>query len=243
MKKVLSFSLVLSLFLLCFFSGSAKNRKTDGNPRFHKAFTEHFNKPQTPYFRQSGGTRRTSTQQRYIPATTSFCEPDSKVMMFRIDPSDPAGPGRGPEICSRHYTYYGSYSARLRVPDVTSVQPNAGAVVGYFTYNMERERGLSEIDWEWLIADPEIVYIGTWTGKQDSLQRIGRIINLAKGIIYETIYTSPHDGGRRHRLTGEQNQPETIPAIKDYNAAKRFYTYGFDWYPDRLVWWMLHPET
>ena len=88
-------------------------------------------------------------------------------LKYRTIGTDPVGPGRGPEICSKNYTYYGSYAARIRIPDVREVQPNAGAVVGYFTYNMEKEKGLSEIDWEWLIADPEIVYIGTWTGKQN----------------------------------------------------------------------------
>lgn len=180
---------------------------------------------------------------RYIPATSSFCEKDTKVMMLRIDPTDPAGAGRGPEICSKNYTFYGSYSARIRIPEAATVQPNVGAVVGYFTYNMEREKGLSEIDWEWLIADPEIVYIGTWTGKGNNLQRIGRIINLAKGTIYECTYKPTADGVKDNKLTGLQNQPETVPVIEGYNAAKRFYTYGFDWYPDRLVWWILHPET
>ena len=33
---------------------------------------------------------------------------------------------------------------------MTKVQPNVGAVVGYFTYNMEPGKSLSEIDWEWL---------------------------------------------------------------------------------------------
>ena len=222
---------------------NAQEKKSQQAPKFHKKFIEHFNKPTSEYFNQNGGRRRTSTQMRYIPATSSFVEKDTKVMMMRIDPTDPAGAGRGPEICSKHYTSYGRYSARIRIPDVTAVQPNVGAVVGYFTYNMEKEKGLSEIDWEWLIADPEIVYIGTWTGPADNLQRIGRIINLAQGTIYECISRPDADGKGDGKLTGLQNQPETVPVIEGYNAAKRFYTYGFDWYPDRLVWWILHPET
>ncbi len=42
---------------------------------------------------------------------------------------------------------------------------------------------------------------------------------------------------------GVQNLPETITPVENYNAAARFHTYGFDWHPDRLTWWMLHPET
>ena len=240
--------IIASLLFVVFLSTlsielSAQEKKSAPQPKFHKKFIEHFDKPTSKYFNQNSGRRRNSTQMRYIPATSSFCEKDSKVMMMRIDPTDPAGPGRGPEICSKDYTYYGSYSARIRIPEASAVQPNVGAVVGYFTYNMEREKGLSEIDWEWLIADPEIIYIGTWTGKGDNLQRIGRIINLAKGTIYECIYKPTAEGIKDNRLTGLQNQPETVPVIEGYNAAKRFYTYGFDWYPDRIVWWMLHPET
>jgi hypothetical protein len=170
-------------------------------------------------------------------------EKGTDVLVYTIAPQDPAGAGRGPEIISKKYPSYGSYAARIRIPDVTKVQPNVGAVVGYFTYNMEPGKSLSEIDWEWLIADPEIVYIGTWTGPRGNLQRIGRTINLAKGEILYTIYRSGKDGNINHPLTGLQNQPETIPAIEGFNAAKQFYTYGFDWYPDRLTWWILHPES
>ena len=29
--------------------------------------------------------------------------------------------------------------------------------------------------------------------------------------------------------------------IRDY--MRQFYVYGFDWFPDRLTWWIEHPET
>ena len=93
-------------------------------------------------------------------------DPGSKVLLFKIDPTDSAGAGRGPEIISNDFTYFGTYSARLKVPAVKDVQPNTGAVVGYFTYYMDNVYGLSEIDFEWLVADPSIIYIGTWTGYQ-----------------------------------------------------------------------------
>jgi len=139
-------------------------------------------------------------------------------------------------------TSFGSYSARLKVPDVRTVQPNTGAVVGYFTYYMDSVYGLSEIDMEWLVADPSIIYIGTWTGFHGKLHRIGRTVNLAKRTIYNTIFKVGYKGVPTN-LTGEQNQPETIEAIDNYDASSRFYTYGFDWYPDRLTWWMINPET
>ncbi|MEJ7682307.1 MAG: hypothetical protein WKG06_31545 [Segetibacter sp.] len=62
-------------------------------------------------------------------------------MSFKIDPQDSAGAGRGPEIISNKYTHFGTYSARLKVPRVRDIQPNAGAVVGYFTYHMNSTPG------------------------------------------------------------------------------------------------------
>lgn len=226
----------LTFSLLCILSAAAVHAQTDS--RFYGAFTEDFNSSTPVYFNCHG-----KYDFRYFPGVPSLSEKDTDVIILRFDPEDPAGAGRGPEIGSKKFTHFGTYTARLRVPDVKNVQPNIGSVVGYFTYRMDNVFGLSEIDFEWLIADPEIIYIGTWTGTNNNLQRIGRTINLAKGRIYNTIYRSGHDGNKDHPITGIGNQPETIPAIEGYNASKRFYTYGFDWYPDRLTWWILHPET
>jgi len=206
--------------------------------RFHDSFFEDFNTSASGYFEHhSGGNSADFTWAFGVPSPS---EPGTNILSFKIDPEDPAGAGRGPEIISNDFTHFGTYAARLKVPDVRGIQPNVGVVVGYFTYYMSSEQGLSEIDWEWLIADPEIIYVGTWTGPRGSLKRIGRTINMAEGIIYSTTYRVGHDG-ERSPLTGIQNQPETIPAIEGYDASKQFHTYGFDWYPDRIRWWMIHP--
>lgn len=228
-------------FLLTLLISSAMQLQAQG--KFHKKFVENFSKPVSKYFDLSHERHNAETDFRYVPATKSLSEKGTDVMLYRIDPNGPAGAGRGPEIISKNYTFYGTYSARIRIPAASKVQPNVGAVVGYFTYNMEREAGLSEIDWEWLIADPQLVYIGTWTGKNRNLQRIGRTINLATGTILNTLYRSGIDGNKNHPLTGRQCQPESVPKIEGYDASRQFYTYGFDWYPDRLVWWILHPVT
>jgi len=216
--------------------------------KFHSAFTESFSKETSDYF--NFNYRPSGFDSRYFSGSRSFTEAGTDIMLYRIDPSDPAGAGRGPEIISKDYTFYGSYSARIKVPDVKEVQPNVGAVVGYFTYNVDPEYGLSEIDFEWLIADPRIVYIGTWTGKKGTLNRVGRIINLATGEILETIWRSETrlpDGTVKRvpstALTDRQNLPEKIDSISGYDASKEFYTYGWDWYPDKLVWWIIHPEN
>jgi hypothetical protein len=204
------------------------------------SFIENFNDSGLQNFRY--GSAGNKSAFKWQPGIISKTEPGTKVLLFKIDPADSAGAGRGPEIISNQFTSFGTYSARLKVPDVRNVQPNTGAVVGYFTYYMDSVYGLSEIDFEWLVADPSIIYIGTWTGDRGKLQRIGRTINLPKGIIYNTIYKVGYNG-EPTALTGAQNQPETIEAIDGYDASSRFYTYGFDWHSDRLTWWMIHPVT
>lgn len=230
-KKAIAAVLSLS-FALC-----ANAQVVDDDSRFMRPFTEDFSSSSSSYFGFSGSSFR------YSCGIPSFTEKDTDVLVMRISPDDPAGAGRGPEIATSKRTHFGTYSARIRVPDVQKVQPNIGTVVGYFTYREDKTFGLSEIDFEWLIADPELIYVGTWTGP-DCNQRVGRTINLAKGEILYTNYRSAHDGGINHDFTDEAStSPRTIAPIADYNASKRFYVYGFDWYPDRLTWWIEHPET
>jgi hypothetical protein len=208
--------------------------------RSYVSFFEDFNDSAPKFFRY--GSTGNKTDFKWKSGTTSAIDPAAKILSFKIDPQDSAGAGRGPEIISNDLTHFGTYSSRLKVPAVRDVQPNVGAVVGYFTYNMDSIFGLSEIDFEWLIADPTIIYIGTWTGPNGQLKRIGRTINLAKGIIYNTVYKEGHQGVSAP-LNGAQNQPETIPAIEGYDASSKFYTYGFDWYANRIQWWVIHPQT
>ena len=206
----------------------------------YKSFLEDFEGDSLKHFTYASGGNRADFTRTF--GVKSPNESGARVMSFKIDPNDPPGAGKGPEIISNEFTHYGTYSARLRVPDARSEQPNIGAVVGYFTYHMDSIFGLSEIDFEWLIADPSIIYVGTWTGPGGNLKRIGRTINMAEGTIYGTTFREGHQG-TREPLTGLQNQPEKIKAIKGYDASSQFYTYGFDWHPDRLRWWMLHPVT
>jgi hypothetical protein len=207
---------------------------------FHGSFVENFSDTTSQYFRY--GSTGNKSDFKYKFGVDSSVEQGTKILSFKIDPLDSAGAGRGPEIISKSFTHFGSYAARLKVPAAKAVQPNVGAVVGYFTYHVDSIPGLSEIDFEWLLADPTVIYVGTWTGHRGELVRVGRTINMAEGIIYETSYRENHSGVRTP-LTGLQNQPETIAAIPDFDASAGFYTYGFDWYPDRILWWMLHPAS
>ncbi|WP_319501022.1 glycoside hydrolase family 16 protein [uncultured Draconibacterium sp.] len=208
--------------------------------KHHNSFFEDFDSSTSQLFKYgSAGKNADFTWKIGIESPT---EPGTNILLFKINPDEEAGAGKGPEIISNNFTHFGSYAARLKVADVRDVQPNVGAVVGYFTYFSDTLAGLSEIDFEWLIADPEIIYIGTWTGFHGKLKRIGRVINMASGTIYETSTKENHTG-TSSPLTGVQCQPETIQPIDEFDASSQFHTYGFDWYSDSIRWWMIHPAT
>jgi hypothetical protein len=204
------------------------------------SFTENFDVGILKNFRY--GSTGTKSAFKWKSGVQPTSDKGLKILSLKIDPSDSAGAGRGPEIISTGFTHFGTYSSSLKVPDVRKVQPNTGAVVGYFTYHMDSIAGLSEIDFEWLVADPTVIYVGTWTGPHGQLKRIGRTINLAKGIIYTTAYREGHRGTNT-ALTGAQNQPEKIAALEGFDASARFYTYGFDWFANRITWWIIDPAT
>ena len=203
-------------------------------------FKEDFNKPDLEYF--SNGSTGTKALLKSNSGVKSSIEKETNMLSFKLDTNDVAGAGRGPELISNHFTHFGTYSARIKIPDARVLQPNVGAVVGYFTYHADKTLGLSEIDFEWLLADPNIIYVGTWTGQKGKLERIGRIINLKTGEILSTSFRSNHDG-INHPFSGKQSKPRKLSKIEDYDASARFHTYGFDWHSNRITWWLLHPKN
>ncbi|WP_155851755.1 glycoside hydrolase family 16 protein [Chitinivibrio alkaliphilus] len=201
----------------------------------------------------SGGNQADFT---WYAGVESAREEGTRTLALTMDSEDAPGAWQGPNM-NTGFTQFGTYATRVRIPH-TDDQPNVGGVVGFYTFyndewaeDMENDwtgTGLydnSEIDFEWLIADPEVLYLSAYTdyhGPTGETRQVSRILNLAEGHIYSTTYRE-RLGSDGVDLHGAENYPETIPAIENFNAADRFYTYGFDWEPDRIRWWILHPET
>jgi hypothetical protein len=207
---------------------------------FAESFIENFSSPKMEHFRN--GSMGTKSSFKCNSGIASLFKKDTRILSLKLDTLDAKGAGKGPEIISNDFTHFGIYSTRLKVPDARILQSNVGAVVGYFTYHNDKILGLSEIDFEWLLADPNIIYIGTWTGESGKLQRIGRTINLKTGEILNTSLRINHDG-QNTPLLGEQNFPVKLASMPNYDASARFYTYGFDWESDSIRWWIINPQS
>ena len=159
----------LFLMTVIFVAGSYANAQQE---KYHQYFFEDFSSSPSVNFQLNPTSKGDDFTYRF--GVDSPTDPGTKLLLMKIDPEGVAGAGKGPELISDYFTHFGTYAARLKVPEVKDIQPNVGAVVGYFTYHMDSVPGLSEIDFEWLLADPEIIYIGTWTGTDIDDFQIGR---------------------------------------------------------------------
>ena len=228
---------------------------TDWGVRFHDSFIENFegSEPRNlEHFRFDGGGSKVGWQTKI----------EDGILKMAMNPADRAGAWYGPNYASKDFTYFGRYSLKVKIP-CSQKQPNVGAVVGFYTYyNDEWGSELppdinrndlfdnSEIDIEWLIADPRIIYLTAWTDYQNfsdgstRFGKIGRIINMATGQIHSTRFEHTWDWGQGVNLTSAaENSPSTIRAIPGFDASKNFYTYGFDWHSDNIRWWIINPDN
>jgi hypothetical protein len=207
-------------------------------------FTENWNAATSTYFTLSGG------KSAATPNVANAAAGDGKVLQLKLAARPRAGAGNGPEIQSKTTYQYGTYSTRLKAANC-SAQPNAGVVTGFFTYfNNGTDTtgdGLpdnSEIDFEWLCAEPQVVYITMWTdysGATDAHKKIFREIDLSTGTIRKTCYDE--EWGVCQPLSGAEAQPASITAIPGYNSGTAFYEYGFTWTSTGVRWWIVNPAT
>lgn len=173
---------------------------------------------------------------------------DGKALQLMLAKDAKTAPGGGAGVQSNSSFLYGTFTARLKTADC-SAQPNAGVVTGYFTYfndgSDKNGDGLpdnSEIDFEWLCAEPQTIYLTLWTDFLDGThqKRLSRVLNLATGKIAST--QSKTSWGSGPNLTGVENQPDTLTALPGYNSSAAFYDYGISWSADRVLWWMKNPK-
>jgi hypothetical protein len=174
---------------------------------------------------------------------------DGKALELTLGAKAQPTPSGGAEVGTNARMRFGTFSSRLRTADCTG-QPNAGVVTGLFTYYNDGADGTgdglpdnSEIDFEWLCAEPQTLYLTMWTDYRDSdaaQKRVSRGINLATGtILYSCYYTA--FGDCTQTLSGVESTPSTVAALSGYDSSAKYYEYGFDWNANRVVWWLKNP--
>jgi Glycosyl hydrolases family 16 len=182
-------------------------------------------------------------------ANSGAIEPDAHdglALQLTLGSGADPSPSGAAEVYSDELFQYGEVSARLKTADC-GADANAGVVTGLFTYfndgSDENGDGLpdnSEIDFEWLCADPSTVYLTVWTDYRDgdgAQRRVSRAVRVSTGeILWTCFYTS--FGDCEEELTGDEASPGALPALPDYNSSHAFAEYGFEWRSDAVTFWM-----
>ena len=211
------------------------------------AFSENFAGATSPYFNFLTGSGTIASNVADAAAS------DGKAAKLTLPAWPGAGPGSAPNLQSGVLYGFGTFEARFKTPDCSS-QPNTGLISGFFTYvndgtdqDSNGTKDNSEIDFEILCAEPNVLWLTQWTDFQESplaMKRIYRELDLATGTIRRTCYSEGY-GTCTQDLTGSatEGQPSSIAAIPGFNSATSYYTYGWTWASNRMTWYIYHPTT
>jgi hypothetical protein len=159
---------------------------------------------------------------------------DGSALRLRLNARPAPNPGGGVEISSNTTYGFGDYRSRLKTANCAG-QTRAGVITGFFTYFNDGSDwdgdGIpdnSEIDVEWLCAQPEVVYLTIYTDyAEGNLRKTSRVINLRTGQILSTCFSRYF--GDCVGVSAAENQPTSVPAIPNYDSSTEFFEYGFTW--------------
>jgi len=155
----------------------------------HSAFTEEFAGKTSETFEFS--YRQDKDDFRYYPGFPSWNESGTTELMLRIDPNDGVGILNGPLVQTKDYTFYGSYSMRVRMPDAKAVQSNVGVNVLLSTYEDDKTNGYSSIEMMMKLADLSMVYATTQIGIGATLKKETNVVkNLGSAIKATTSFVT-----------------------------------------------------
>ncbi len=169
-------------------------------------FTEDFSSRDSEYF--TFAYHQTGDDFRYYPGFPSMTENGKDILMLRLDPSDKEGEENGSVLSSKDYVYYGSYSARIKLPSISSVQPNLGACAMLSLRDDHPTWGYDEVSLELRLADKKNIYL-------------------------QLVHQEPGDGS-----CPTTSESVKKPSIGSFNADSKYYIYGIDWSEKKITWWL-----
>lgn len=157
-----------------------------------------------------------------------------------------AGPVGGPNIESTEKCSYGTYTARLKTPDC---KPEEGIITGFFTYfndywnnpsnpvdeNNNKISDNSEIDFEFVGAEKDCIYMSVWTDYVENplnFKKITRRVNMRTGEIKQT------PKGKENIYDLVLNKKRLRYTIPDFDHSAGFYEYGFIWTPENVKFYL-----
>ncbi|HVK55055.1 MAG TPA: glycoside hydrolase family 16 protein [Burkholderiales bacterium] len=152
-----------------------------------------------------------------------------------------AWPAYASEVGFNQKTHYGRYETRVKF---ATCAPSEEVVNGIFIYHNDgtdkNGNGLkdnTEIDFELLCGEPNVLWLTTWTDysgdEPNQFRKKSRAIDMRTGDYRETP-------------KGQEGNYDTFPAgnlsevrMTGFPQAGAYYTVGFDWYSNRIRWYIV----
>jgi hypothetical protein len=151
------------------------------------------------------------------------------------------GPGLATQVSRFYASSYGAYEARLKTANASSKDGVVSAFFTYFNDGSDQDGdGMadnSEIDFEFLSAEPGVIYMTVWTdyevlNGEEFFYHTSRRIELTSGRVWQT---EPGTEGQYGPLIELDPLPVAFP---DYKHSAAFVHYGFDWSETNVTFWL-----
>lgn len=89
---------------------------------------------------------------RYLSAFPSLSELSTDILLLRLDPGDASGEGNGPRLTFDTPSFHGSYSIRVKMPDLSRFSSKTDACFGFGVFNPDDGKAVIKISWK--LSDP-----------------------------------------------------------------------------------------
>lgn len=158
-----------------------------------------------------------------VPAINTFDDSMTVVQLRMRGKSCNVLPGNteGANLEFHNETGFGNYSIRMK----TAMAPlSDGLVSAFFIYSYRSPDDVSEIDYEMLSSEPEVVYNTIWNSQKNKIERK---VNLATGDVLTTRKCTLIDTTWNCRTI--ISNPSRVTPIPGFDHRMNYYTYSFIW--------------
>lgn len=99
---------------------------------------------------------------RYFSAFPSLSERSTDILLLRLDPKDASGAGNGPRLTFDTHSFYGSYSIRVKMPDLSRFKSKTDACFDFGVGDADGGNAVIKIGWK--LSDPSKLTLSAIAG-------------------------------------------------------------------------------
>lgn len=103
---------------------------------------------------------------RYFSAFPSLSERSTDILLLRLDPNDASGAGNGPRLTFDTHSFYGSYSIRVKMPDLNRFKSKTDACFDFGVGDADGGNAVIKISWK--LSDPSKLTLSAFAGTTEN---------------------------------------------------------------------------